>query len=91
MYAFVRAFPGVGVATATRVAVYQDDAFAIADAHHEQIFRGGRLPKQGGNSSRAVSTLKKPKTANVDKKRRSEMREMSSSASTQDDDEDDFA
>ena len=49
------------------------------------------LPKQGGSSSRAVSTLKKPKTANVDKTRRYEMREMSSSASTQDDDEDDFA
>ena len=49
------------------------------------------LPKQGGSSSRAVSTLKKPKTANVDKTRRSEMREMSSSASTRDDDEDDFA
>jgi hypothetical protein len=49
------------------------------------------LPKKGGSSSRAVSTLKKPKTANVDKTRRSEMREMSSSASTQDDDGDDFA
>jgi hypothetical protein len=49
------------------------------------------LPKKGGSSSRAVSTLKKPKTANVDKTRRSEMREISTSASTQDDDQDDFA
>ena len=49
------------------------------------------LPKKGGSSSRAVSTLKKPKPANVDKTRRSEMREISTSASTQDDDQDDFA